>query len=53
MFEMGRGGGDQFFQGGTKCFKGVLIFSENIGPPGPNIWSGETVWGEGGGPIVT
>ena len=30
--------------GGTKFFKGGPIFSENIGSPGPFIWSGGTVF---------
>ena len=40
--------------GGTKFFKGGLIFSENIGPPGPFF---SEIFGPGGlflgGPIVT
>ena len=41
-------------KGGTKFFKGGLIFSENIGPPGPFF---SEIFGPGGlflgGPIVT
>ena len=40
--------------GGTKFFKGGLIFSENIGPPGPFF---SEIFGPGGlflgGPIAT
>ena len=50
----GRVGGTKFFKGGpfisagkrgTKCFNGGLIFSENIGPPGPFF---SDIFGPGG-----
>ena len=64
MVKMGGGGGDQFFSrgdhlfqlqnGGTKCFRGGPIFTENIGPPGPFF---PEIFGPGGlilgGPILT